>query len=172
MSEPRERKWGGLVRKALTCAAVAGLAATVSAGAAFATDSTGEYYVDLPKADEVISFQHTGTDANGNTYNYEYVTIGSSETGRVAPMMQTWYETVGLNYINAYNGPGSIYAQPDDDSQTPDPALGYSEYTKGEAGSLQSNNSTLVIMGSANNEAPDEYIWNYCCWANGAEVAA
>ena len=169
MDRLKTSRWG-VARKLIGAVSVAALTVGLMPAMAFATDSTGEYYVDLPKANEVIAFEHTAND-NGHDYTFEYVTIGSSETGRVAPMAQTWYEAVGLNYTNAYNGPGSIYAGATGDEQTPDPSSGYSNYTKGEKGSLKSNNSTLVIIGSSNNVSPDEYIWNYCCWANGADVA-
>ena len=119
-----------------------------------------------------MSFQHEGIDANGNTYTYEYVTIGSNQTGRVAPMSQTYFEILGLNYVNAYRGPDSIFATTfADGSANPDGGFN-GNYTVGDVGSLQTRNSTLAIMATSNNVAPDEYMWNYCCWANGAEISA
>ena len=172
MVKHKESIWKGVARKLVGCAAVAGLAATMSAGAAFATDQTSTTYA-LPTADQVISFQHEATDDAGNAYTYEYVTIGSNATARVAPMMQTYYEVLGLNYINAYRGPDSIFNDPGNSNANHTSADGINAtYTTGSVGALQTRNSTLAIMGSSNNVAPDEYIWNYCCWANGAEVSA
>ena len=162
--------WKNAAKKLVCGVSAMGLAAAMVPAAAMAGDTTSTYYA-LPTANQVKSFDHTEAGKGGN-YTYHYVTIGSSATDRVAPMMQTYYETLGLNYINAYSGPGSIYNSADG-AQTPDPELGLNtNYTGGSVGSLTSRNSTLAIMGSDNNESPDEYIWNYCCWANGATVAA
>ena len=51
-------KWGGAAKKLAVGVAATAIAVGLVPAMAFATDSTGEYYVDLPKADEVISFQH------------------------------------------------------------------------------------------------------------------
>ena len=169
-SSQKKSRLGGVLKKAVGCVAVGALAASLSAGAAFATDQLSATYA-LPTASQVKSFQHTETGNNGQSYTYEYVTIGSSATGRVAPMAQTYYEVMGLNYINAYRGPDSIFASFNADGSA-NPAGGInSTYTTGTVGALQTRNSTLAIMGTNNNVAPDEYIWNYCCWANGATVA-
>ena len=158
----------GVLGKTLGCMAAAGLAASLGAGAAFATDYVQTAY-DLPAANEVKSFQHTATD-NGAQYTYEYVSVGSNATGRVAPMMETYYETVGLNYANAYCGPGTIFNEGSDATawyERSDSNLN-TAYTEGAIGSLKTHNSTLAIQ--LNNQNPDEFVWNYLCWANGAEV--
>ena len=170
MKQHKQSSWKGVARKFAGCVAAAGLAASMSAGAAFATDLVQTAY-DLPSPSEVKSFDHQGTDAKGNTYTYQYVTIGSSATGRTAPMMETYYETVGLNYINAYCGPGTIFKAGSDPTawyERSDSNL-YAPYTEGTIGSLKTHNSTLAIQ--LNNENPDEYVWNYLCWANGADVS-
>ena len=167
----KKRLRGGL-RKAVSCAAAAALALAMTPSAAFANDLSSTYYA-LPTSSQVISFNHTGTDSSGNSYNYQYVTIGSSATGRVAPMAQTYYEVLGLNYINAYRGVDSVFNAPSTatDWFTASNDNINTNYTQGSIGSLQTRNSTLAIMGTSNNENPDEYIWNYLCWANGANVS-
>ncbi len=153
--------WRNLAKKMVCGACAAGMMVALVPSGAFASDIMGAYY-ELPKANQAIAFDHDAND-NGNDYTYRHVTIGASG----APMAATYYEFVGLNYTANSRAVNSIFSSMTDGVGTKNES-----YTQGEVGNLSSRQSTLAIIGSDNNENPDEYVWNFCVWANGGAVAA
>lgn len=172
MGNTRKSRWNG-VKKVVSCATAAALALCLTPAAAFAEDMTSAPYA-LPTASQAITnLTHDG---------YKYISVGvegnmsGGATNRIAPAYQTGYEIMGLNYISAYSGAESIFTKSRTPGNgettpgvtTPSDDLLNKKYMKGTIGSLQTQSAPLVIMGTSVNEEPDEYIWNYCCWANGA----
>ena len=167
MGKPGKKRWAG-VKKVVSCATAAALALCMTPAAAFAEDMTSVTYA-LPRANQAITnLTHDG---------YKYISVGvegnmsGGATNRIAPAYQTGYEIMGLNYISAYSGAQSIFTgshSPSYGQSSSDIGSLDTTYMTGNVGSLQTKSAPLAIMGTSINVQPDEYIWNYCCWANGA----
>ena len=143
-SKSRRERFKGGVTKALSVVASAALACTMVPAVAFgAVSSDGTVYYTLPK--DVKALDHT--DASGS---YQYLTLGQSVVGsRVRDFPEAFMEFMGVNYTVTYTG------------LTKTPTV-----TNGTV-----SQSILGLLGTDLNENPDEYIYNYCCWLNGADVS-
>ena len=140
------RHGGGWLARVSTCLVVscAMSLALVPASAFGAVSDDGTVYYTLPSADEAVSFEHTATDADGNEYTYEYLSVAISSPGYT----ESTYYLLGVN----------------DTTATKDLPSSATDGTVSVA--------KVGLYGTSANQNPDEYLWNFCCMLNGATLTS
>ena len=138
------RARGAWLAKVATCFALSAAMslALLPATALAAVSSDGTVYYTLPSADETVAFEHTATDADGNEYTYQYLSVAISRPGYT----ESTYYLLGINETTNMRSDGTT-----------------------ENGTTTSHK--IGLYGTSANQNPDEYLWNYCCVLNGATLA-
>lgn len=162
----KKHQVGGVLRKAVLCSAVAALSVSMVPASAFAAnyDENGDPVYTLPT--KAMSIQQTKTDANGNSYTVDTLSVCAAQP----PMQMPYYSLLGINNTMKGRASGTVTGSAQnglfgsDANIAPDPYLyNYCASTNGATVSTDamvngSATSTVTIDGTEYNMPRDIYM--------------
>ena len=132
MGNSKSIRWGGLARKIVCGASTIALAASLTPAAAFAAIDSSGN-ANYTMPTQPIAIQKTLTDAAGNSYTQESLSVMLG----TPPMQTTYCRMLGISNAGLASDRAAALQNPSSFTDT-------------------------GLYGSDANEAPDEYLYNYC----------